>query len=164
MTSATAFCFGPTSIGSSIKATSRSHRSTASKSVLGSKRTIRTGDRTTRSMGRPCVFPLRRLRRRAPTFCDGTTKGYTAAREGAASNCVAEVPSGRGCPGRGAKCCRHYAVQNDDMVSRSTSTTHQSRVPSSRRVCQAAISDSRQATRRRPTRTGFGKSPALILR
>lgn len=38
------------------------------------------------------------------------------------------------------------------------------RVPTSSAACQAAMSDSRQATRRLPTRTGCGNVPAFIFR
>ena len=72
-TSRMAFCSEPTCTGCSIKATSRSRRSTGSRSVHGSRRTIRTGGRTIRYTGPPCPFPPRRPTRRASTFCDGTT-------------------------------------------------------------------------------------------
>ena len=78
--SAMAFCFGPTCIDSSIKATSLSHRSTGSRSVRGSRRTIETAARTIRSTGPQSRFPPRRPTRRASTFCDGTTNASIAPR------------------------------------------------------------------------------------
>jgi hypothetical protein len=56
-TSAMAFCFGPTCTGSLIKATSRSRRSTGSRSVRGSRRTIETADRTYPLHGSPVSIP-----------------------------------------------------------------------------------------------------------
>ena len=58
-------CCGPTCIGCSIKATSRSRRTTASRSVHGSRRIIETGDRTTHYTGPRCR--CRRRRHDAPS-------------------------------------------------------------------------------------------------
>jgi hypothetical protein len=57
---------------------------------------------------------------------------------------------------------RDGVVKNRSAL-RASPVVH-SLVPTSRLACHAAMSDSRHATRRRPTRTGCGNVPAFIFR